>query len=478
MDYDTIEGVIATTCAIYCRISNDKGGEGLGVQRQLEDCQELAADLGWTVYDSYSDNDVSATYGRRRPEYERMMADVEAGHVQAIISWNPDRLHRRPAELERFITTCDEHHVKIRTVRAGEMDLSTASGRLVARLLGAAARHEVEQRSERIRRARVQQASKGKHHGGRRCYGWEIDGVTMRPDEADVLRQAADQVLAGVSLREIVADLNARGVPTTTGRGPWSSLTIRSALMSPRVAGLSAHKGAVVGEAEWPPIIDRDKWHALQLIFKDPARKSNKQGSAPRWLGSGLYVCGVCGSNDVRMSIVEGRRRYRCRNRVKGDPTPHVGRDQSLLDEYVQAVIIDRLAMKDTAPLFDTTPVGELDLGALTLDLEALTERRKGLAVLYADGTLTADQLAAGSAEIERRQDDIRQRLAVASVRSPLASMVGPGTVGERWRSLTIPVQRRILDELLTVTILPTKPGRKKNGTYFDYDAIKFEWKK
>ncbi|MDQ1621846.1 MAG: hypothetical protein QOH19_264, partial [Actinomycetota bacterium] len=30
------------TAFIYCRISNDKTGAGLGVQRQEEDCRELA----------------------------------------------------------------------------------------------------------------------------------------------------------------------------------------------------------------------------------------------------------------------------------------------------------------------------------------------------------------------------------------------------------------------------------------------------
>ena len=63
--------------AIYARISSDQTGEGLGVARQLEDCRRLAADRGWTVAAEYVDNDISAYRGKTRPEYARMLADIE-----------------------------------------------------------------------------------------------------------------------------------------------------------------------------------------------------------------------------------------------------------------------------------------------------------------------------------------------------------------------------------------------------------------
>ena len=69
----------AKNAAIYVRISQDRSGAGLGVERQEAECRELADRLGWTVADMYCDNDISAYSGRRRPDYESMLADVEAG---------------------------------------------------------------------------------------------------------------------------------------------------------------------------------------------------------------------------------------------------------------------------------------------------------------------------------------------------------------------------------------------------------------
>ena len=84
----------------------------------------------------YCDNDLSAYSGRRRPDYERMLTDIEAGVITAVIAWHPDRLHRRMAELERYISVCDKHGVRTRRCGLGSWDLSTAAGKMTARQSG------------------------------------------------------------------------------------------------------------------------------------------------------------------------------------------------------------------------------------------------------------------------------------------------------------------------------------------------------
>ena len=51
---------------LYCRISDDRAGGGLGVERQRKDCVRLAAELGWRVIDTYTDNDISVDIPRNR----------------------------------------------------------------------------------------------------------------------------------------------------------------------------------------------------------------------------------------------------------------------------------------------------------------------------------------------------------------------------------------------------------------------------
>ena len=56
--------------AIYCRISKDDAGTGLGVGRQRDDCLALAESLGWPVAGIYTDNDVSAYSGTWASSYQ------------------------------------------------------------------------------------------------------------------------------------------------------------------------------------------------------------------------------------------------------------------------------------------------------------------------------------------------------------------------------------------------------------------------
>src|SRR3989442_14375571 len=93
----------AVRAGIYVRISHDPEHDQLGVQRQEKACRELAKRQGWPVVDVYQDDDLSAFTGKPRPAYQRLMADVTAGRVNAIVAWHGDRLHRSLRDLEDFI---------------------------------------------------------------------------------------------------------------------------------------------------------------------------------------------------------------------------------------------------------------------------------------------------------------------------------------------------------------------------------------
>ncbi len=96
----------------------------------------MAERRGWTIVDTYDDNDVSAYSGKRRPQYERLLADVQSGQVSGIVAWHPARLHRSPVELEHFITVVGSTGCVVATVQAGELNLSTPAGRMTARIVG------------------------------------------------------------------------------------------------------------------------------------------------------------------------------------------------------------------------------------------------------------------------------------------------------------------------------------------------------
>src|SRR5260370_41669689 len=147
--------------AIYVRISHDRTGAGLGVARQEDDCRALCQRKGWDVVCVYCDNDVSAYSGKPRKEWLRLLADLAAGRIDAIVCWHVDRLTRTPRELADVIDLHDQAGIQLATA-TGEIDLATPTRPLGAPTLGAAARHESEQKGERQRRAARQAAEPGK----------------------------------------------------------------------------------------------------------------------------------------------------------------------------------------------------------------------------------------------------------------------------------------------------------------------------
>jgi site-specific DNA recombinase len=363
------------------------------------------------------------------------------------------------------------------TVKAGPVDLATPSGRMVARQLGAVARYEVEHMVERQQRARLQAATAGRWTGGRRPYGYGPDGVTVVQAEADLLQRAAGQVLAGMSLTAIVADLNARGARTSTGR-PWRPTELRRALVRPRNAGLMVHRGQVVGPAGWPPILDEATWRGVCAVLGDPGRRTNTT-VARRWLLSGLAVCGVCG--DPVKSFAAGTSRgrttkpvYTCRS------GKHVVRDAAACDQFVTDVILERLGRPDARDLL--TEDQRTDTAALHLRDSALASRLVELGRLYGDGVIDAPQLQAATASIRTQREQITAALAAASRGSVLAGVADAPDPAAVWEGLDLSRRRAIVDVLCTVTILPARrgrrPGWRAGESYFDRSTVLVEPKR
>lgn len=483
-----------TRAVVYCRISQDRTGAHLGVDRQLEDCQALAERNGWQVVETYIDNDVSAFSGKLRRGYRQMLADLDEGAATVVIAWHTDRLHRSPTELEEYINLCERRGVTTQTVQAGALDLATSGGRLVARMLGNVARHESEHKGERVARARRQKALKGEWMGGIRPFGWglptgemkrqldrktgeetevpELDMLRAVPEEAEALRFWTDEILSGGSIRSLVKWCADKGVTTTRGN-PVTHTDMRDMLIRPRNAGIAVYRGEEVGRGKWDPIVDEAKYRAVVAILTDPGRTVNR-GAQPKWVGSLLYVCGreACGAG---MTVTQSGGRqypsYRC-------PTGHGGgRRAEKVDQYVEDVIVERLSRKDANDLLLPGP-DDVDVAALQAEGERIRRRMKDLGGLFGAGQLELAPFTEGMDTARAQLDGVTQQLARAATKDPLVDLVGAPDVRKAWKALALERKRNVLRALVTVTLKTPRQGRMPDGGYFDYDAVQFDWKR
>lgn len=240
--------------AIYARISLDRTGQALGVQRQVEECRERCRSLGWPEPKIYSDNDISARSGKRRPSFERLLHDVQSGYVDGILAWHLDRVLRRVVDLERVLDAIESQRSAIPVVflQAGEIDLTTPSGRLLARILAAVAANEGDVKSARLSAQRAQAAQSGQAHGPL-GYGYD-DLRRIIPEEAEVIREVAQRVIEGGTLYSIASDLNDRRVPTP-GSGRWDARRVDRAVEHNQRPEVTAVIDATRGDAAITPAV-------------------------------------------------------------------------------------------------------------------------------------------------------------------------------------------------------------------------------
>jgi DNA invertase Pin-like site-specific DNA recombinase len=476
----------AAGAVIYTRISQDSEGRGEGVVRQEEDCRKLAASRGLNVVGVYTDNDVSASaYSRKkRPEYARMIADAKAGRFGTIIAYSNSRVTRRLAELEELIQLTEKHGTEIMTVVSGQDDLSTADGRMVARIKASVDIAESDRISERVTRKHRELAQAGRVvGGGHRPFGWRDDQVTPHPAEADLIRAAAADVLAGLPIRRVVDRWNDAGVTTSTGR-PWTNGLVLQLLRSPRLAGWRVHrpKGSAwtaippvaVGKdgqpvrGEWEPILDDATHRALaaRLAGNTERRSRIPKRNARRYLLTGLLRCAVCNGPMYANKVGEAHF-YRCDSGTHGNNAVS-GRG---IDALVSERVLGMVTTVADVPDGKRTPAQE-KLADVEQRIADVNEMIEDVMAAFRARRLKASTAFKSAGDLESARDALlaERDTAQAEVLQDAPVLVDKDT----WDSYDTDQRRAVCERMLAAVYV--RPAERRSNT-FDAGRVDLVWR-
>lgn len=437
---------------VYLRVSLDATGEGRSVARQREACEAVASLRGVHVVEQVSDNSISAYGDKKRPGWERVLKMIEREEIDYLIAWHIDRMTRSMLELERLILLCEEHGVAIITA-TGDIDLSTDVGRMVARILGAVARAEVERKAERQRLANAQRAAAGEPNiAGPRPFGYEPDGRTIREAEAKLIRDGAEAFLNGASLASIARKWN----ELKDGR-KWGHGTVGNVFRSPRYIGQRVYNGEIVGQGNWPAILDLTTF--LEIQNKLASNKAywsypGKGGAKPKTLLSVIARCGVCGGSIRGYSAdAQGRRRYRC---DRFDVTGFRDEADAMVTDAITSLLADPDWLAHLIPEDDTEDVRP--------EIDAARRRLEVLGESFVAGTIGEDQFKSLSRKLRDQIDALEEKATGGGdVLRPLNGSIGTEAVRERWKALSLERQRAIIEHFLDVKLFA--PGRGHRWT-------------
>lgn len=477
----------AQRAAIYVRLSDDKKKTGENVADQEQAARKIAASLGAEVFDVYCDNSRTASdpLNKPRPEFLRLMEDAEAGRFDMVICRHADRFYRHPSDQLRVAEVFGPREITIHQEWHGyPLDLSTPTGIFHSGMAAQMALYEINQKKQRQKAMTVKLLNEGKPlPGGPRPFGFDkaADGsLTIREDEADLIRQATRHVLEGGSIGTLVRSWNAQGIKASRG-GLWGYTSMRALLMRYSNAGIRqvTEKDPVTGKkvikeagpGTWDAIVPEEEFRALLAKLEDPARIKHRGDTGRTHLLSHILKCGKCGQ-PMRGAPTKSRSGKRYENyQCPGLKTKcRLSIDYGAAEEVVTDHVVRRLAQP------------ERELVVLTADERAtastlqkrLTEIEEHERIIEGGGASPASKQRQLSALNDERED-VARRLASLTQRMTLAGLlidltptfrkgrhdsIGAGRkardeVRQRFHALDLDRKRSVIRALLTVSVEP-----------------------
>ncbi|MGW8685816.1 recombinase family protein [Streptomyces sp. NPDC055817] len=465
---------MARKVGIYTRISRDDEGDALGVARQKQDCERLADLRGWQAVKIYEDNDVSA-FKRNvvRDEFELMLKDLRAGLIDGIVAYDLDRLARQPRDLERLIEIFDERPKSEFATVTNDLNLGTPDGRTMARIMVAFANKSSHDASRRITRKHLELAQQGKDSGGPAPYGWRRDDRSkVDPDAADAIREAQNEILAGVRIGTIRTRWQEQGLGNPrAGTKRMAHHHVEHILTNPRLVGYRTYHGEVLTggdgqpvKGEWEPINTLEEWEAVCAAIAE--RKQGRPGRslARKYLLSGIARCGLCktkirGQINPRWKPDSKAAKYTYQCSVVNDGCGKVGRVGEPVDRLIAELVLEEQRERAAArgvPVEQQWP-READLDAVTADISQLlgAERSKQITVSTLLQLLPTKEKERDELKLERARFYKDQKQAEAQGRAGDLSLT---------EFFDLPVERQqeiVLHSLSSVIIHPAGRGRR-----------------
>ena len=434
--------------AIYARVS-DKSQDGedkTSISEQVGEMEAYCESKGLTITARYQE--VGPGWSKKRPEFQRMLADAKRGLFDTIVCWKSDRLSRGMYPAAALMEVVEAHQIRLEAVMDA-IDMKTFG------LMAAIGKIELDNFRERSTLGKRGTAKQGRVPTGKLPYGYRIgdDGrAEVIEEQAEVVRRIFHMYVdEGMGSYSIAVRLTEEGIPTQTGKLLWLQSRVHHILGNGAYTGtwlygkyrhVSTEDGIKIHdqpEDTWieipiPQVIDDETWERAQALKKQRSRKA-KRNTKVLYLLQHLLKCGECGHNFharaawSSVSVRNGkkytydlptpRRYYMCNGmqsmRLGCRERPHIRAER--LEEpiwtEVKRVIqnpdlivagIEALDTQDSGSLEEEIAQAERDLRSIQLEEDRAIR-------LFVSGKITETQLDHQRRFITERLESARARL-------------------------------------------------------------------
>ena len=438
----------ANRAAIYARVS-DKSQDGedkTSISEQIGEMEAYCERKGLTITARYQE--VGRGWTKKRPEFQRMLADAKRGRFDTIVCWKSDRLSRGMYPAAALMEVVEAHQIRLEAVMDA-IDMKTFG------LMAAIGKIELDNFRERSTMGKRGTAKQGRVPTGRLPYGYRI-GDDGRPEvieeQAEVVRRIFHMyVHEGMGSPSIAVRLTDEGIPTQTGKSLWLQSRVHHVLGNATYTGtwtygkyrhISTEDGMKIYDQPrdtWieipiPRLIDDETWERSQKLKKQRSRRATRNTKV-LYLLQHLLRCGECGHNfhaksqwttinvrngkNYRYDLPTPRRYYKCNGmqsmRLRCREKPYIRAEQ--LEESiwreVKRVIQNPEVIIDCIHTSDSQGSGSLEeeLAQAERNLWSIQMEEDRAIRLFVSGKITEAQLDLQRKFITERLESARTKL-------------------------------------------------------------------
>ena len=435
-------------CYIYTRVSTMMQVDGFSLDAQKDKLRKYADYQGWEIAEEYSDEGCSGKNIKGRPEFTRMMTDIEdcKDDVSYVLVFKLSRFGRNAADVLNSLQIMQDFGVNLICVEDG-IDSSKDAGKLMISVLSAVAEIERENIRTQTMAGREQKAREGKWNGGFAPYGYKlVDGrILIAEDEVEVIRIIFDRYIhTKDGINGVAIYLNSHGYAKKLRQNNtipgFSSAFVKNVIDNPIYMGKIAYgrrktekkigtrnEMHVVGQSEYPiyegsheAIVSEADWYLAQEKRKLNAYKREKIHNVDHaHILSGILKCPCCGKglygNIAKAHNKDNKTRYYyyCKN-TSGKTGHHCSFRTNIEQTEINCMVASIISAMVTKPDFKDAIMKKIGSAVDTKDMEkqlrVLQDKQRQAIGTKSKLEHQMDSLDVLDPHYESKMDDLQRR--------------------------------------------------------------------
>lgn len=420
---------MGANAVIYARFSSDRQREE-SIEGQLRECKEYAQRNGIRVIDSYIDRALSASKEtEKRLDFQRMIRDSGRHLFDTVLVWKLDRFARNRYDSAHYKNILKKNGVRV--VSATEHITEGPEGIILESMLEGMAEYYSAELSEKIHRGQKDNALKGRNNGGRIPLGYKLGAdkrLEIDPATAPIVQEIFKRYAEGETIREIVNDLNARGLKTSRGC-KFAYPSFNTLLQNRKYIGEYKYQDVVIPGGV-PALVDEDTFERVQARMAKNKQAPATAKAKESYLLTTKLFCGECGKVMFGESGAgtggKVYRYYKCAS-AKKKAGCH---KRAVKKEWIENLVVDQtMALVMNAPLMERITDRLLAMqGQESFDLKLLQKQLKE-ADKGIENMLNAIQMGIITAstkqrlaDLEEQKSQLEQQILMEKIKNPALS--------------------------------------------------------